>query len=167
MARFVTSSEFNNKFELSVGMYSDDKIQAYIDRYEESYLVQLLGVELYNLFIADLDVSNVPQASRFVKIFNPFNEQVAFSLMMSKGIKDMLMGFIYFEYLKDLITQTTSVGVVKPEEQNSKVITAHTTIYGKYNESIKTFNAIQDYIFFNMNTYTEFRGIGKQYAYWL
>ena len=104
MARFVTSSEFNNKFELSVGMYSDDKIQAYIDRYEESYLVQLLGVELYNLFIADLDVSNVPQASRFVKIFNPFNEQVAFSLMMSKGIKDMLMGFIYFEYLKDLIT---------------------------------------------------------------
>lgn len=167
MARFVISSDFIQKFELSTGMYSNPKIDEYIDRYEDQYLIQLLGVELYNLFIADLDSNNIPQSDRFKKIFDPFNEQIGFSLMMSRGIKDMLIGFIYFEYLKDLITKTTNVGVTKPQEQNSKIITAHTTIYGRYNESIRTYNAIQEYILLSMNDYNEFKGVQKLYAYWL
>jgi hypothetical protein len=167
MARFVISSDFIQKFELSTGMYSNHKIDEYIDRYEDQYLIQLLGVELYNLFIADLDLNNIPQSDRFKKIFDPFNEQIGFSLMMSRGIKDMLIGFIYFEYLKDLITKTTNVGVTKPQEQNSKIITAHTTIYGRYNESIRTYNAIQEYILLSMNDYNEFKGVQKLYAYWL
>lgn len=167
MARFVNIGDFENKFELSSGMYSNNKIQEYIDRYEDIYLVELLGVELYNQFIADLDVNNIPQDAKFIKLFNPFNEQISFTLMISRGMKDMLIGFIYFQYLKDLITQTTSVGVTKAQEQNSKVITSHTTIYGRYNESIKTYNAIQEYILFNMNDYADFKGIQKLYAYWI
>lgn len=167
MAKFVNEADFIDKFELSTGMYSNTKIQDYIDRYEEQYLIQLLGVELYNQFIADLDIDNIPQDVKFLKIFEPFNEQISFTLMMSRGMKDMLVGFIYFEYLKDLITKTTSVGVTKPQEQNSKIITSHTTIYGRYNESINTYKAIQEYILLSMNDYADFRGIQKLYAYWI
>ena len=167
MARFVNIGDFENKFELSTGMYSNSKLQNYIDRYEDIYLVEMLGVELYNQFIADLNLQNYPNSNKFIKLFNAFNEQISFTLMISKGMKDMLVGFIYFEYLKDLVTQTTSVGVTKPQEQNSKVITSHTTIYGRYNESIKTYNAIQEYILFNMTDYADFKGVQKLYAYWI
>jgi hypothetical protein len=167
MARFLTTDDFINKFEVTTGLYQNDKIQSYLDRYEDEYLVKMLGVELYDLFIADLDVNNEPQDIKFTNLFDPFNYQEGFSLLISRGIKDMLLGFLYFEYMKDLATQTTSVGVVKPEEQNSKVVSAHTPIYLKYNESIKTYNAIQEYILLNMTTYPEFRGVRKLYAYWL
>ena len=167
MGKFVSSGDFENKFELSYGSYSYLKIQDYINRYEDIYLVELFGVELYNQFIADLNSNFYPQDAKFIKLFEPFNEQESFTLMTSRGIKDMLLGFIYFQYLKDLITQTTIVGVTKPQEQNSKVITSHTTIYGRYNESVKTYNAIQEYILFNMNDYADFRGVKKLYAYWI
>lgn len=170
MGIFVYSSDFysDGKFELVTGLYSSNnsKIDKYIERYEKDYLMELLGVELCTLFLADTP-GNVPTSDKYKKIFNPFYEQISFTYMNSKGIKDMLIGFIYFQYLKDLITETTPVGVVKPQEQNSKVITAHTPIYLKYNESIKTYNAIQEYILFNMNDYPEFKGISKKYAYWL
>lgn len=168
MGIFVNKTDFANqtKHELSTGLYSDDRIDSYIERYEQDFIMELLGVELGNLFLADV-ANGLPVTPKYLKIFNSFYEQISFTYMASKGIKDMLVGFIYFQYAKDLATETTLIGVVKPQEQNSKVITAHTPIYMKYNESVKTYNAIQEYILFNMNDYPEFKGIGKKYAYWI
>jgi hypothetical protein len=167
MGKFVTTNDLVNKFEISTGMYADSKIDAYIDRYEDVYLAEMLGVNLYNDFIDDLDVDNLPQDVKFTKIFEPFMEEKDLRILISKGIKDMLMGFIYFEYLKDQVTQSTPVGIVKQQGENSTPIHSHTTIYGRYNEAIKTYRAIQDYIFLNQATYDGFRGVLKQYAYWI
>ena len=166
MGLFVTINDFTGKFALSTGMYANTNIQSYIDRYEDIYLTELLGVKLYNLFIADL-VSNVPVTAKYTKIFNAFKEELDIRLIISKGMKDMLVGFIYFEYMKDSITQTTPIGVVKQSTENSTPISAHTPIYLRYNESVKNYRAIQDYIMQNLSTYPLFRGYTKQYAYWL
>lgn len=167
MGRFITSSDFIDKFELSTGMYADAKIEAYIDRYEDVYIAELFGINLYNEFVADLDIDNVPQDVKFTKVFEPFMEEKDLRILISKGMKDMLLGFIYFEYQKDQITQSTPAGVVQQQGENSKQIHSHTTIYGKYNEAVKTYRAIQDYIFLNQATYDGFRGVLKQYAYWI
>ena len=167
MGKFVTTNDLVNKFEISTGLYADSKIDAYIDRYEDVYLAEMLGITLYNEFIADLDIDNLPQDVKFIKIFEPFMEEKDLRILISKGVKDMLMGFIYFEYLKDQITQSTPVGIVKQQSENSTPIHSHTTIYGRYNEAIKTYRAIQDYIFLNQMTYDGFRGVLKQYAYWI
>ena len=166
MGLFVTINDFTGKFALSTGMYANTNIQSYIDRYEDIYLTELLGVKLYDLFIADL-VSNVPVTAKYTKIFNAFKEELDIRLIISKGMKDMLVGFIYFEYMKDSITQTTPIGVVKQSTENSTPISAHTPIYLRYNESVKNYRAIQDYIMQNLSTYPLFRGYTKQYAYWL
>jgi len=166
MGLFVTINDFTGKFALSTGMYANTNIQSYIDRYEDIYLTELLGVKLYNLFIADL-VSNVPVTAKYTKIFNAFKEELDIRLIISKGMKDMLVGFIYFEYMKDSVTQTTPIGVVKQSTENSTPISAHTPIYLRYNESVKNYRAIQDYIMQNLSTYPLFRGYTKQYAYWL
>lgn len=167
MGLFVTISDFTGKFALSTGMYANTNIQSYIDRYEDIYLSELLGIKLYNQFIADLNISNVPVTAKFTKIFNPFKEEMDIRLIISKGMKDMLLGFIYFEYMKDSVTQTTPIGVVKQATENSTPISAHTPIYLRYNESVKTYRAIQDYIMLNLGTYPDFRGYNKQYAYWI
>ena len=166
MGLFVTINDFTGKFAISTGMYANTNIQSYIDRYEDIYLTELLGVKLYNLFIADL-VSNVPVTAKYTKIFNAFKEELDIRLIISKGMKDMLVGFIYFEYMKDSVTQTTPIGVVKQSTENSIPISAHTPIYLRYNESVKNYRAIQDYIMQNLSTYPLFRGYTKQYAYWL
>jgi len=64
----VTISDFEaGKYELSRGHYDNAKLQNYIDVFEKRYLIQLLGVELYNEFEADLAAGGgTPTETRFV-----------------------------------------------------------------------------------------------------
>ena len=154
---FITPADFVGKFELSVGMYSTANIQAYIDRYEKQYLVELFGKKMYDQFIADLDiVTGLPQSPEFRFIFEPFVDDSYFDHYyhnQSKGIKDMLLGFVYFEYTKDLISQMTPFGNVSQNSENSTVeSTTYTMIYNRYNEAVFSYRAIQQYIYLNSHT---------------
>lgn len=156
----ITPAEFNNKYELSTGMYSTNKIQSYIDKYQERYLVQMFGADLYKEFESDL-VANLPQSPNFLKVFNPFNEDVSgldFSgyfysyrtnqILISDGIKDMLLGFVYWEYARDLLNQQTPYGGVKQMAENSIVVdTPHSLMWERYNLAILTYRAIQEWIY--------------------
>ena len=146
---FLTPSDFTGKYELHTGMYDQAKLTDYIDRYEIRYLRELFGVQLYNEFINDLDPLNVPQSPNFKALFFPFAEdRTLYEIIQSEGILEMLKGFIYFEYSKDLINQMTPYGNVQQKAENSKVVTTlYSMIYTRYNEAIKTYSAIRDYIF--------------------
>lgn len=149
---FVTVQDFIGKYQLSTGMYDVAKLQEYIDTYEKQYLIELFGAKLYDEFMSDLDIANVPQSPNFVKIFNPFYENIALNqLLVSEGIVEMLKGFIYFEYAKDLINQMTPIGNVRPIGENSEsVSTLYSMIYTRYNTAIKSYKAIQMYMMINM-----------------
>lgn len=148
---FLGVTDFVGKFELHTGMYDQAKLISYIDRYEKKYLVQLFGVELFNDFIADLGLGIVPNSPNFKKVFYPFNEQLDMRMIViSEGILDMLKGFIYFEYAKDLFNQMTPFGNVSQKSENSSVVTSlNSMMYTRYNESVKTYRAIQAYMMFN------------------
>lgn len=153
---FLTVNDFTGKYQLSTGMYDVTKLQDYITKYEKRYLIELFGANLYDEFMSDLTVLNVPKSPNFLKVFNPFYENVTLrQLIISEGIKEMLKGFIYFEYSKDLINQMTPYGNVRPISENSEpVSTLYSMIYTRYNEAIKTYKAIQTYIQINMNAPT-------------
>jgi len=72
---FLTVQDFTGKYQLSTGMYDVTKLQDYIIRYEKRYLIELFGANLYDEFISDL-VLNVPKSPNFLKVFNPFYENV-------------------------------------------------------------------------------------------
>lgn len=164
---FVAVSDFTGKFELHTGMYDQDKIQAYIDKYEKRYLVELLGKDLYDEFIADL-VGGVPQDPRFLTIFEPLEEDYNWTIIYSDGMVEMLKGFIYFEYAKDLINQMTPMGNVLPQGENSTLnSTLYTMMYTRYNDACKTYKAIQEYITQHSGDYAEFNGKRKGFAYWI
>ena len=133
---FLTPSDFTGKYELHTGMYDTAKLQSYIDKFEERYLRELLGVDLYNEFISDLHPTlNVPKSPNFIKIFQPLYEDVTmYSMLESEGMLEMLKGFIYFEYAKDQMMQQTTFGGVQQKAENSKVLNSlQTLIYNRYN----------------------------------
>lgn len=171
-------TDYKGKYKLSTGMYDTAKLQDYINRYEPRYLKELLGVDLYNQFIADLDAENLPQSPNYIKIFNPLSEDVTSlgitqtgapfngilsthylygynSILDSEGIKEMLKGFIYFEYAKDLMNEMTPYGNVRQSAENSENVGGIVTmIYTRYNEAIKSFQSIQEYILLNLSAVT-------------
>jgi hypothetical protein len=139
-------------------MYDQAKLQDYINRYEPRYLKELFGITFYNEFKSDL-LNNVPQSPNFLVLFNPLSEDIGYNFyyfngiyegvnqLDSEGIKEMLKGFIYFEYVKDLSNQITPIGLVKPDNENSTVAnTLFSMMYTRYNEAIRSYNSIRDFI---------------------
>lgn len=149
----VSIGDFVGKFELHTGIYDQSKLQAYIDKYEPIYLRELFGASLYNDFVSDLDANNVPQSPNFLFFYNPFAEDVyLYRTLVSEGLKDMVCGFVYFEYVKDLMNTMTPFGnTISRSELSRQTSTLNTLMYNRYNESIKTFTAIRNYIFLHWN----------------
>ncbi len=165
----ITYEDFKKgKYELHAGMYEQPKINAYIDKYEKRYLIKLLGVELYNLFVADL-VANVPQDAKYLKLYNPFEyDNFNCYIVISEGMVEMIKGFVYFLYLKDQTNQVAVSGNVQPIGENSlNVSTLNSMIYTRYNESVTTYKAIQRYICDNSSDYLKYNGEKILLSYWI
>ena len=141
---FLEPSDFIDKYSLSTGMYSTAKLTSYITKYEEQYLVQLLGATLYNQFISDLSGANpnVPQSPNFLKIFNAFNEDV--TGLTGNGLLYGNSGFLNNGILQ------TPYGNVKQMAENSIVVDSpHSLMWERYNEGQKTYSTIQEWIWLN------------------
>ena len=169
---FLTFTDFNSgKYKIAQDNFSQATLTAYITKFEKRYLQDLMGIELYNLFVADL-VSNVPQTQRFEDIYNEFAEDddglvsglsgmasTGNKIVRSEGIKEMLKGFIFFEYNRDLPVKNTMTGNVQEDNENSKVLTSlKAGITEKYNEAIATYKAIQWKLEDESATYPEYNG---------
>ena len=161
----ITSpDDYYGKYALSNGMFDTNKIQGYIDRYEPRYLKELFGVDFYNEFESDL-IGGLPQSPNFIKLFEALSEDVGAyyytvnkhyqinEIIDSEGIFEMLKGFVYFEYSKDLKNQMTPYGNVTQNAENSDVTnTLFSLIYTRYNEALRSYDSIQKYILLNQNT---------------
>lgn len=149
---FITPTDFTGKYELHRGMYTQNTIQDYIDIYVKRYLIDLLGADLYDLFIADLDVNQIPLSPNYQKIYFPFHMDGNIeTTVISEGLKQMLKGFVYFEYVKDLTNQNTINGQTIPQNENSLTATSlYSMMYTRFNEAVRTYRAIQWYIVTNM-----------------
>lgn len=165
----ITYQDFGKgKYELHKGMYEAPKIQAYIDKYERQYLVKLLGVELFKLFEADL-VAGVPQTAKYLALYNSFEyDEVNCGIYISEGMVEMVKGFVYYQYLKDMTNVVAVSGNVRQMGENSEnVSTLNTMIYTRYNDSVRTYKAIQKFICDNNSDYLDYNGINIGLAYWL
>jgi hypothetical protein len=159
----------NGKFELHTGMYAQTNLQEYIDKYEKRYLIDLLGATLGNAFINDVILGGgTPTTPEFLDIFNPIELDYSLEIIQSDGIKEMLKGFIYYEYLKDQAAQVTAVGMVTPKGENSeRVNSLFTQMYTRYNDAARSYKGVQKFIWTKRGDYSDFNGRAKQFITWL
>jgi hypothetical protein len=131
------------------------KIQEYIDRLEVGFLRELFGLELYNLW-------NGSALPIYTDLTAPLVFQECNKIWESKGIIDMLTGFIYFEYSRDAYTQQTIDGAQKnagENSENSSFVMAN--LHGRYSDALTSYEAIQAYICKNSTDYPIFEGVKK------
>lgn len=171
MARFVTIDDFKTgELLLATNYLQDPDLQSFIDRVEPDVLQDMLGCDLYNLFIADWDA--VPSGSfsepRFQVIYDAFCEDKDCYILKSEGIKQMLMYFIYFEYIRFQTFQDRTTGMKKTISENSeRALLTEFGLFEKYNKGVKNYTNIQIYICDNSGNYPEYNGQNKNLASWL
>lgn len=174
----VVSSDFVGKYALSNSMYDTPDYDFYIDTYVKEYLICLLGADLAELFIADLIAGNgTPTEQRFIDIFDAFSIEYTWLFYSrgggkrnwtSEGIKIMLIGFVYFEIVRDQSNKMTPVGNVASRGENSDAVRSYNSrMWDRYNRAIQNYRAIQSYIMKYRTDYPEFNGEIKKLAYWI
>lgn len=168
MAKIVQISDFKGKYQVSLGAFDANTLQSYIDKYEKKYLYDLLGVALGDLLLADITTPFAgPTTPIYQTIFNALNsDDTSYfcNQIRSNGIKEMLIGFIYFEYIRSKAVVNTPVGSVVAQNEVSNISDfSSTLIYVNYNEAIKSYKSIQSYISINSTDYPTFNGTLKSY----
>lgn len=105
----VNISDFKGRYTIAQSEQPNvaSVVQAYIDRYEPEYLKKVLGVTLYQQYNAGILANNaVYLAIRNGDNYTDYYGDIAFY----DGLKQPIINFIYFHYLKDNTTFTTGSG---------------------------------------------------------
>lgn len=165
MAKILQTTDFTGKYAISQNNFNVADLQAFIDKYESKYVYDLLGVELGNLLLADINTNfSPPDTTKYATIFNILSQDDP--LVRSNGIKEMLLGFVYFEFVRTQTVQNTLTGnVLNQNEVSVNVDWSSTGVYANYNEAVITYSGIQVYVLDNFGTYPEFKGLMKSFAH--
>ena len=165
MAKILQTTDFTGKYAISQNNFNTSDLQAFIDKYESIYVYDLLGVELGNLLLDDITTDFTPPVTtKYATIFNVLSQDDP--LVRSNGIKEMLLGFVYFEFVRTQTVQNTLVGnVLNQNEVSVNVDFANTVVYLNYNEAIRTYRGIQCYVLDKFTDYPEFKGLMKTFAH--
>lgn len=169
MGKIVRVTDFVGKYSISQNQFNTTDLQAFIDKYEKKYLYDLLGITLGDLLYADIATITFlpPTTAIYADLFNSFALLINGFDTISNGIKEMLIGFIYWEFTKSQSVSNTLTGnVVQENEVSIQANWNQTEIYNNYNESINTYRSIQIYINKNLAVYPDRNGKMKSYAHW-
>jgi len=168
MSKIVKPTDFIGKYSISQSSFDVTKLQAFIDKYEKKYLIDLLGVTIADLLYADIAASTFlpPVTAKYSTIFNLMATDVPIEIR-SNGIKEMLLGFIYWDYCINNPVKNTSTGFVVASNEVSNLIDWNSTpIYSNYNEAVNTYRNIQIYVCNNSTDYFDFNGKMKVINHW-
>lgn len=83
-------------------------VQEFIDKYEPMFLKKLLGLTLYDEFIAGLAVTPPEDI-----------DPKWIALLDTMDLKPMLVNYVYFWYMENANTLTAGISEVKPKAQNA------------------------------------------------
>lgn len=144
MGLLVNKTDFVGKYSLAKS--NTDFIDDYIQLYEEKYLIELFGLELFLFFKADINVgTKKPNTAIYLTLYNPLVFKYSNRLFNSFGIKNLLLAFIFFHYVRENRAKQTQNGTVSNQTEVSDPMPSNDYIYLRYNEAVEAFWAIQAY----------------------
>ena len=167
MGILITSADFTGDNDIATDVYTTVDMDAAISEYESKLLYELLGIELYDLFVADL-VNKVPQTAKYLTIYNAFVKEIDDVMVFSLGMKKMLVKWVYFQYVRTQPQTNTIEGNTEAQGTvNKPSAMSYTSLVLEYNKMISTFKAIQTYIeSVKDEDYPTFKGVCKEYMSW-
>jgi len=160
MGIIIDSSDFTGKYSINKNDNTTRDLDDYIELYEKMFIYQLLGIELGDLFISDIDdETKEPVTDIYVKIFNPLYVKYCSKLHQSKGILELLKGLVYTEFTKEQNFKNNINGNSQNLYESGENVPAYKNgIIVKYNQILETYNSIQIYCKQNKTDYSLFDG---------
>lgn len=165
MGLLIVKEDFTGKYNLVKSDF--DQIDSFIAQFEEKILIDMLGKTLFDLFNANVDpLTLLPVDQIYLDIYEPVSIGQGHCEQTSIGMKDMLLGLIWFEYTRKAPYKQSMNGVVNNQTETSTP--AHLTfIYPIYNESVKSYNIIRRYCYENGEVYPTMGGSPKRHTSWV
>lgn len=181
MSKFVQIEDFKGQYTIPSDKFSKLELQIYIDKYEVLYLQNLLGCEMYEDFNSDYVVPSGPTQPKYIAIWNSFckdNKMISYDYwngssmscprqIISDGMREMLLGFIYWEYVGKNNVKLNIGGTYSNDQDNGTAVGLNASnVYDNYNQAIGTYSAIQWCICNNPDNYdySLYNGIKKEIA---
>jgi hypothetical protein len=165
MGLIISTADFKTGTNaISTNRLTTGELDSAIDTYELTILYDLFGIELYELFDADL-VNGVPQSQIYLEVFNPFVKLINDVQYQSIGIKQMLVKWVYFFYVRTQ-SQNNAIGGNTQSENSISSMSKMAYIFAvdDYNTMIRTYKAIQTYIESKKETdYPTYKGLCKEF----
>lgn len=167
MGLIINASDFVGRFYLPNDSNTVDELEAYIELHEETYLRKLLGVTLFNLFDADLDPDGIPQTGIYENIYNPIVQDYNGTIIENKGMRNMVIGFVYWEFMRNYPFKTGVNGKTLSRSENDVPMRFEDVNLDKYyNDSVDSARVIQWYIEQNSDDYPDYNGQCFEITHW-
>ena len=179
MANFILKSDFKGRWNVSLNKFGEEDLEQYIESYEEDILKDLLGCELYPVFladcVADADGRLIPQSPEYLAIYDEICDTDLSTCCCGKdvnlesyGMVDMLKSMIRFYWLRDQKYKQTVSGTSVMDSENSVVIKSlHYGLIKQFNGGMESYQSIQCYIENNKTTYPLYKGKCKSFIGWI
>jgi hypothetical protein len=155
----VQKSDFVGFQSVARSTANDAILQACIDRNEKNYIYQILGVTLGDLFIASL-VNGVPVGARYLAIFNEINILDNYTLHQSKGLKDILVSMIMWNYLTENAATDSQSGVMAMQSESANTSgfeNVNRFAEKRWNDALENIDTITWYVYISQTaTYPEY-----------
>ena len=164
----ITSSYFFGNISLPTDNTNrTNKLQVFIDRVQRKYLEKIFGYELYSLFIAELPT---PTSQRFTDILNGVEYTDGSGILqkweglVNSELESFLAYFAYYEYSKANQMQESSTGNTQQSFENSNIMSAIGKQTYAYNEGVKLYYKLYDFMLANETDYPEWEFKPIQYV---
>lgn len=148
----LTTDDFNLFQSIAQSPNNVSLLQEYIDRYEEIYIKRILGVDLGELFIDDvqgLDSDSSAIEARFQILIDGFIKQQDNDgdvIWEAKGMKDILASLVFCEYVSSTQVKHSQSGVITNQAEVSDIGSPEDAArFGeqKWNGALSSVEAIQ------------------------
>ena len=150
----ITTGDFLGKYNISI-TYGDLKLSQFITEVEPKIMNELFGVEMYASFTNGIPTGDFVQ---------PLSVKKGAKILVSSGLKDMLICFIYAQYLGDTPHTATSGGATILQQEGGSAPDTYMNIYQKYyNKGVDSYKAIREFLYQNREDYPLFNGVDKHY----
>ena len=122
-------------------------IDSYITKYEKEILMQLLGYDLYKDFIAnptDARWVEFKDGAEYTVKSGASEYTVKWNGLVNTDLVSLIAYYIYFNYMRDLVTHTSGIGEVLSASENAARITPSDKMVHAWNEHIAIYGKLTD-----------------------
>jgi hypothetical protein len=158
MGLLVNSTDFVGDFAIPQDQYTRQALDLLIAQTEQNHIYSLLGADLGAAFIADI-TDGAPTNPLYLAIFNAFQFDYYGEVVISNGMKEMLIRFIFFDWTRRLKYEVGITGATEKRATNSLPAKYDSNwLVRIYNGGIDIQDAIRLYIIINHSDYPTFSG---------